>query len=140
MKSFIFTLVLVFSLTSCNKSSNAIVSSKNSVKIVSSTSFSNTTTDDYQISDAIIIDDSLEITVRVGGGCGQLNFSLIANENVIETMPEQQMIKLILDDKDSCKALLEEKHSFDISELKIGFHGTVILHLEGFDGGLEYKY
>ena len=140
MKTFIFAFTFLFSLSSCNKASTPIVACGNSVTEVNSRDFTTATTDDFDISDAIIIGDCLEITVRVGGGCGELNFSLIANENVIETLPEQQMIKLILDDQDFCKALLEEKRSFDLASLKIGTHGTLILLLDGFDGGLEYKY
>ncbi len=140
MKASIFTLALLFIFISCDKPNTTNVASDDAVQVVSSAYFSNVSTDDYHISAANIVGDRLEITVNAGGGCGELNFSLLANELVIETSPEQQMIRLILDDQDICEALLEEKRWYDISSLKIGSHGTVILLLDGFDGRLEYKY
>ena len=140
MKTSIIALTFLISLISCNKASTPIVACGTSITVLSSKDFTTATTDDFLITDAEIIGDCLEVTVRVGGGCGELYFSLIANENVIETLPEQQMIKLILDDQDFCKALLEEKRSFDLASLKIGTHGTLILLLDEFDNSIEYKY
>ena len=140
MKTSIFTLVLLLSLISCDKPNPNTNSCEDSGYLVNTTLFSGITSDDFDISEAQIIGDCLEIGIRVGGGCGELNYSLIADEMVIETYPEKRMIRLILDDQDNCEALLYEKILFDISNFRTGKTGTVILLLEGFDDGLEYKY
>ena len=135
----LFTSVLLISCEKPQNNSNAC-SDCCTTSIVNRTNFEGTPSDDFDISDAIINGDCLEITVRVGGGCGDLNFDLLAVNEVMESLPTQRNIRVILDDQDFCKAMLQKTISFDLSSLRTDKKGADILHLEGYSKSLVYNY
>ena len=73
--------------------------------IRSNLKYQNAKSDDFDLVEARIEDDCLLITVRYGGGCGEVDFDLIANEGESLSLPPQIQMRLVLDDNDNCKVV-----------------------------------
>lgn len=80
-------------------------------------SLSNTSSDDFAINSASVLNDELTLSVSYGGGCGpEVDFD--AELVLLPTMgplPFYQ-IQISLKDNDNCEALLTETICFDLSE------------------------
>jgi hypothetical protein len=85
---------------------------------------------------AAITGDTLRLTVQYAGGCAQHHFQLRMPEAFMESQPVQAHLRLGHDARgDSCKALLTEQLSFDLTSLRRAFlnayagESVLILHV-----------
>tara|TARA_R110002050_G_scaffold20348_1_gene57710 strand:- start:108826 stop:109254 length:429 start_codon:yes stop_codon:yes gene_type:complete len=142
MKKFLLIPIIgLLSLIGCTKyQSDLNTDSCKDTIIINSPKYSSTVTDDFEISKAYIKGDCLKINVAVGGGCGTIDFTLLAREEVIETLPVQREIRLVVDDNDTCEMLINKELSYDISGLKIAPHGSINILLEGYEKPITYTY
>lgn len=97
-------------------------------------------TDDFAIDSVAIKDNCLHVWVMYGGGCGGADFKMYQSKLVMQSYPPQLTMKLTLDDKDFCKALIGKELSYDLSTARIENKGSVILRLEGFKQSIRYDY
>ncbi|MFK7926206.1 MAG: hypothetical protein AB8H47_29930 [Bacteroidia bacterium] len=103
--------------------------------------YQNDASDGFQLIEAKLEGDCLIITVSYGGGCGEVDFTLLAIEGETFSLPPQIPMRLILDDNDNCEALVSEELQFDLSLLQNeGGNGLHMLDLEGVDEMIEYQY
>jgi hypothetical protein len=102
--------------------------------------YENAMTDDFDLSAAEVDGDCLLLTVRYGGGCGTVDFDLVAIKGSRYSLPPQVPMRLILDDDDPCEAYLSKELSFNLKPLQDQGAGTVMLDLEGWGEMLEYAY
>ena len=87
-------------------------------------------TDDYSISQVTIEGNCLVFDVVFDGGCGITNFKLVTDGLVMESIPQQIRFLLVLQDEDTCKAMVYRTIKFDISKFsgyKLG--GGLILRI-----------
>jgi len=84
--------------------------------------------------------DLLYAGVQYGGGCGEAHFALLTSGSILKSDPPQVMLKLSLDDKDPCEALVYEELCYDISFLQKWDPDSVIIRLKGFDNAWIYQY
>lgn len=74
--------------------------------------------------------DCLELKVSYGGGCQEHGFDLMWGGYHAESMPPQVTLKLIhRANGDNCRAMLNEKLSYDLRPLRYNGVGQVIINI-----------
>ncbi len=102
--------------------------------------YNNGPNDIVQIIDAEIKDDSIYIEFGASGCDGSTwELCLVDAEVVMESYPEQRLIRLSLYNEELCDAYFTRKVSFDIRPTQTQLD-KVILHLSGWDTPLLYEY
>ncbi len=96
--------------------------------------------DEYFLDTLWIEGDFMHIGVRYGGGCGEAFFKLITPGNLFQPQPPVVMVKLSLDDRDWCEALVYEELCYDLSLLQKWDSNKVDIRLKGIDETWEYQY
>lgn len=97
--------------------------------------------DDYVFLGSEIKGDILSLVVRYSGGCETHIFDLFADPRIMKSMPPQQNIVLKHDaNGDKCRALITDTLSFDLSPIKIGDEGKIILRLYETEERITYSY
>jgi len=102
--------------------------------------FTNGPDDDHFIREASVEGDCLYLRFQYGGGCGTIDYQLVANSEIVNVLPPQRGVRLALEDNDSCEALLSEIVTFNLKPLRINRTDTVRLSLEGWEENLLYTY
>ena len=75
--------------------------------------------DTYELNSAVIIDDTLRISVSYGGGCEEHEFTLIASNTFIESSPVQLNIAIVHNaNLDPCEMWVSEDYFFDLTPIK----------------------
>lgn len=74
--------------------------------------------DDFLLEDVEVVNDSIILAIRYGGGCGTIDYQLVSDGAFKESNPVQVNVKLIFKDDDHCEALLSKKLVFDLTPLK----------------------
>lgn len=142
--SYLLVLVLVgFLNLSCNNPDDDGLPENpcDDICIISASQFTDNESDYFLISDVKITDDCLEIEYSSSGcdGASWIPALIDANE-IAESIPEQRRLRFTLDNKENCLAVFVKTVSFDISELKIGDTGEIILNLADWDNEIRYTY
>ena len=91
------------------------------------------TTDEFRIDTAYVQNNCLKLKVNYGGGCGNVFFKMYRNHTVFQSNPQQTTIKLTLDDKDFCKALIYKDLSYDITDLTKEIGKPVLIRIENYN-------
>ena len=102
--------------------------------------FVNAPNDGFEIINASISDNNLNITIVYGGGCGNIYYDLVTGNDYLETIPIQKNIRLAFDDKDNCEAGMELELSFDITQIQLSSTDSIILNLDKWEDQIEYSY
>ena len=101
--------------------------------------------DPYELIDAHIAGDSLDVTVAYGGGCETHDFTLHVSDAFMPMDPVRVRVKLVHGaNGDPCEAWLTEKLSFDLTPIREAYgqaHGVIVLLLDNAPGGeLRYEF
>ena len=95
-------------------------------------------TDSFEITDASISAHTLTLGVTYGGGCGEVDFSLLVNNSFMESNPVQVQVIPVLQDRDNCKSLVTREICFDLTELAELYNaayqtssGSILLRVAG---------
>lgn len=102
--------------------------------------FSNAPDDDLWITAATITGNMLNITIDYGGGCGEVFYDLVTDDNYTATDPIQKNIRLAFDDKDNCEASVELQLSFDLTAIQLSSTDSLLINLDGWAEQIEYPY
>lgn len=108
--------------------------------LISNDAYINAPSDHFQFLNAEIKNDSLYLRIEYGGGCGDIELKLIASEDIMESHPVQQNIRLSFSDNDFCKALIRKNIAFNLKPVQASTYGTIQLNLLGWKTPLIYKY
>jgi hypothetical protein len=93
--------------------------------------------DAFDIDDASISGDELNVDVRYGGGCEDHEFELFWDGRILETNPPRARLRLFHDaNGDICEAIKRETLVFDVSAFG---GGPLRVRLSGFDGELDLE-
>lgn len=143
-KKTIFFLIISLSIMNmqCEDNDDVIDAECDFVATVNKALYDNLETASFQITSAEIINDCLEIKIGASGCDGNSwEFNLVDSGAVAESLPEQRFLKLQLINEELCDAYFEKTTSFDLTPLQIN-NGVneVILHIEGLESALNYKY
>jgi len=96
--------------------------------------------DEFEFDNVQIINDSIHLTIRYGGGCGEVEFKLIDSEAIMESNPVQRNIRLSFRDEDTCEAYLTAELTFDLTPIRVSGASRVSINLEGWPKPLIYNY
>lgn len=142
MKFKITFLIFIITFTiSCNSNDNINNYLENSDVIrVNTDLFINSPNDDFEIINASISNNNLNLTIEYSGGCGNIYYDLVTSDDYLETNPIQKNIRLAFDDKDNCEAGVEVKLSFDLTQIQVSDSNLIILNLDKWESQIEYSY
>ncbi len=98
--------------------------------LVSGAEYQNAPNDPFSIVDITIDGDCLNIKFAASGCDGNTWFvKLIDSGSVAESYPCQRILRLSLDNKEDCMAVISKEMSFDIKDLQIIGNDEVILNI-----------
>lgn len=104
--------------------------------------------DPLTIASALIEGDLLVVEVSYGGGCETHDIGLCWDGSFAESDPVQIWVDLSHDaHADPCDAIVQEQRTLDLEPEKLAWqqsyqsqHGTILIHLDGWDDALEYTF
>lgn len=97
--------------------------------------------DFFFLNSAAISGDCLHVNYSASGCSGNSwEIELVASTDVMESLPVQRNIKLILENQEACQAIFQRDIYFDLTPLQISDYGDMYLNLDGLDDQLYYKY
>ena len=104
--------------------------------------------DSFVITQLFIYEDYLDLMVQYGGGCEMHEFTLIAEEEFMESNPVQTNLVLSHDaHNDSCEALITKPMRFNLSLLKEKWQseylkdsGEITMIIEGYTDPITYRF
>ena len=97
-------------------------------------------TDPFKIKTATINGSCIDIKLNYGGGCGEVDFQLIWDGQLMESSPQQIRLFLSLKDYDRCKALKIKHYQFDLASLREKFPiGKIVLHLINYPEPITFE-
>jgi len=107
--------------------------------IISPSEFQNAPNDPFSITGMTITGDCLNIKFAASGCDGNTWIvKLIDSSSVAVSYPCQRTLRLSLDNKEACMAVIGKEISFDIKDLQIVGNNKVILHVSGKEILYEY--
>lgn len=141
-KLFILCAVSGIFFSSCSDDdNNNLVSDCDKNVIVNEERFVQTSTDNYGIENVVLNENCLEITFGASGcDSNSWEINLVASEIVVETSPEQHLLKIDLFNPEDCTAFIQKTISFDISDLQSSNENQVQLNIEGWQDNILYSY
>lgn len=82
--------------------------------------------------EASINGDCLDLNLTFGGGCNEHLFDLYWDGSFMKSFPPQVNLRLFHDKKgDACKAIVEQKASFDLKPIQNGGEVVINLYVDG---------
>lgn len=118
-----------------------IISNCDKEAIENETRFQQTSTNNYNITNVVLNGDCLEVTIS-SSGCDPNGWvmSLVASENVVETLPIQQNIKIELINNQACLAVFQKTVSFNLTPLQAVGQNQIQLSVFGWNQPIMYQY
>ena len=108
--------------------------------IVSDIEYNSAPDDHVTINNLEITGDCLKINFSSSGCSGETwKIKLIASEIIMLSNPPQRNIRLSLENKELCQAVIGKEIIFDISELQVDGH-IVILNITNSNDQIYYEY
>jgi hypothetical protein len=136
----LFAILAILTLA-CSKNKKTVNQPCGETVVINQTTYNNTSTDRYIITNAVITGDCLEITFG-SSGCNANNWvaDLVDSGAILDSNPVQRMIKLSLTNNELCAAAFVKSLQFDITGLRVSGSSSVRLMLTGFGTSLIYQY
>ena len=142
-KAVVGLLLLYVLLPGCRREPSKLVTSSENKVIINTTHYNSPNTLKVVINQATLNQNELVISIS-GSGCSEkaLDNDLVAEDNILESMPPQRNIKLVLrmEGQGSCAAYFTKTFRYDISALKVEGYNQLLLNLDGYEGSLVYAY
>jgi len=133
---FIIALVAFFA---CSESTEKPLDICNECVLIDNVLFNNTQTNNYTISNVILVDNSLTITISASGCSGDnWKATLVDANQILESFPIQRNTKILFENNEACLAVFEKDFTFDIQKLKEN-QDSIIINLEGWNTQINYK-
>ena len=140
-KKIIFCILILVSLTfnSCEENIGQDLFKTNENKvIVDSDLFRIATSENYTITNVELDNDILNITIATSGCNGETFKAVLIDSNImLASLPPQRQLRLVLEKREDCEALISKTFPFDIKLLKEP-SSEIILNLEGWQNQIKY--
>ncbi|MBO9591531.1 MAG: hypothetical protein J7599_01395 [Niabella sp.] len=142
MKPIVLLLLPLMVVAACNrKTALPADDSLQKELVISEQQYQATITNNYNISKAGILGDSLFITFGASGcSGGTWETSIIDADRVAESYPVQRYLKLRLVNNELCAAAFSKKISVNIRPLRVAGAHKVSFNLNGWSQPLLYQY
>lgn len=143
MKTFLFSLAVIFTLSACNWCDDTPTPTTDCDEtcIIDTDLYDNDTGDVTYILSASIEDDCMSITYSTSG-CDSDDWivNLYDSGNANYSLPPQRDLRLDIGENGACLAIFTKTTSFDISHLQIEEHSSLLLNLKGLEEAIPYNY
>ena len=144
MKKLILLAALFFLFNSCTDCDDDFVNVSNcnqTAQIIEEEPFNAIETYNYQISDIVLNQDCLEITIY-SSGCNPDNWAmnLFCSNILYDVLPMQRYAKIELINNEACLAIFPKTISFDLTNYQIWGQSEVPITLEGWSEQIIYAY
>jgi len=97
--------------------------------------------DDVQLLSSAISGDCLMLSISASGCDGSTWTTAIYDQGLVaESSPEQRYLRISLDNREECDAVITKDITFDLSPIQIQNDGRLILNIQGSDESLLYNY
>ncbi len=143
MKKIVFlaSIVLCFMNMQCDDDERPSIFVCDQATIVDKEAYDNLDSAHFTFVNAEISDNCLTIEISASGCDGNSwEFNLMDSGAVAESSPEQRYLKFQLINNEACLAVFKRIVSFDLTPLQVDGSNEIILHLEGLESSLNYKY
>ena len=103
--------------------------------------------DECRIKTIHVDTDILTAEVEYGGGCGNVEFKLLASSVFMESNPVQSAVTVSFKDEDPCKALVTRQLRFNLRPLAEAYKaayqvdsGTILLRISNYHPQITYSF
>ncbi len=97
--------------------------------------------DPYEVLEVVVIQDTLELAIRYGGGCEEHHFKLVSKGAYAESDPPQLSLYLFHDgNKDKCRSMLFKTLRYDLRKIRYPGSNKVVLQVSGAPEPVTYTY
>lgn len=97
--------------------------------------------DPFTINSASIIGDELLLDVSFRGLCKNHGFNLYHTGSYAESMPPQLSMVLFHNaQRDECETVVSNQLKYDLTSIRYGSSGKLIINLSGYENKLIYEY
>ena len=133
-------LLSLFLISACNDN-NSPDSLCGPVAVVDSEQFSSATTELLDVISIDINQDCFELTIG-SSGCDGNSWAvgLFDAGVVLESFPVQRNLVISFINEELCDGYFTRDYTFDISDLRVGETGTVLLNISNTGEQLSYEY
>ncbi len=129
------------SMVSCDKTEYPVVTDDCSVKVIIDRDLHLSTSLNYFIDTISIDEDCIKIDLSESGCDGSTWIvDLIDSGDIAESLPAQRSLKLSLENKEECDAVISKSFYFDLTPLQTDDEEQFILHIEGWAQSVLYEY
>ncbi len=127
-------LCAFFTLSACDDNEVVVDTFCGDAIRIDATLYGATTISNYSITDVVILDDCITITIG-SSGCDPNSWiaSLIDSEQEALSLPPQRNIRLSLENNDACLAFFQTSYTFDLRPLLNNTNEPLILNLDGWN-------
>lgn len=142
----IFTLLTLFGMlfVACSDDDNNtgdVSQCDLTSQIIEEDAFDEVITENYQISNVVLNQDCLEITLTSSGCDGNTwELNLYGTDAVNFIFPPQRTVKVELVNEELCLAFIEKTVSFDLTPFRIEGQNEVLLNIVGWEEQVIYQY
>ena len=144
MRQIVFLIASLIFLGGCSTDSennDQQASSCDRFLEVSQSKFETPSTDEFEIVNATIEGNCLNIQISYEGGCNEPNIQLIGSATVEAGSPPIRTLRIKVDTQgDSCTDLSTATLSFDLSALQLDLENSFELKIKGWDQSVIYNY
>lgn len=135
MKNPLLIAIGLLLLTSCENDDTQMHAEG---EIIFSSEFDNVATDNYNVIDARISGETLEVTIGAGGCDGESwTAEMYGSEVLLTVFPATIPLRLALKDEELCEAYIQKTFFFDLTPV-IETYSQFFLNIEGLDETIEY--
>ena len=139
--AFILTCFFLINFTCKNDDVGFPITDCNAFAFVDDSQYDNADSAFFEIINASIEDDCLNIEISSSGCSGETwVMELFSNTIINESLPIQRGIKLVLTNNEACLAVFSREMSFDLTNLQVEGENEIIFNLEDYSGELNYTY
>jgi len=142
---FVLMLFLVLSFVSCDflddHIKNPVISNCDEKAVLDQVAFPQVNTINYGITNVVLNDDCLEITLS-SSGCDPNNWdmNLIGVASTTNIFPPLFHAKVELINNEECLAVFQKTVSFDLTPFQMAGQNTVQIDIDGWNTNIMYQY
>ncbi|MBW7936054.1 MAG: hypothetical protein LC101_09535 [Flavobacteriales bacterium] len=128
ISSIIIAVILLFGSCKANQQKTSLCQ-----PIIKDTELYNKISDPFDIKKVWIEQNCLKVNISYSGGCGDATFKLVWNGSMMKSLPPQIPMKIIMEDKDDCRSIIQKTLCFSLNEI---YENSYIILLDGYNGSI----
>ncbi len=135
------TILLSAITVSCITKMEEVPDSDKKTVVLDNILYTKAITNNYTIKSAAVVGDSLAVEVTSSGCSGSSwVFKAFDSEVVAESYPIQRYVRITLDNKELCLAVITKRVSFDLKTIRTSGYKNIAINLDKWAAQLLYSY